>query len=112
MNKKGFLAFLSICLVFFLVMSVSACKDEILEIEESNTYSWQKYMNEGEYKELKEGMSYIDVVRISGGAGKAVDKDIYEWNDELLLTKGYRLKFKEDELVQMEVVERKGNSKR
>lgn len=112
MNKKAFYVFLSICLVMLLTMLIAACQDEVLEIEESNTYAWQKYMNEEEYEKIKEGMSYLDVVRISGGAGQKINNDTYEWNDEILLTKGYRLKFNDDVLVKKEVVERKGNSKR
>lgn len=112
MNKKAFYVFLSICLAMLLIMLVTACQDEVLEIEESNTYVWQKYMNEEEYEKVKEGMSYLEVVRISGGAGQEIDNGTYEWNDEILLTKGYRLKFEEDVLVKKEVVERKGNSKR
>ena len=112
MNKRGFYIFLSICLVMLVAMLITACQDEILEIEESNTYVWQKYMNEEEFKEIEEGMSYLDVVRISGGAGQKIDENTYEWNDEILLTKGYRLIFEENELVQKEVVERKGNSTR
>lgn len=112
MNKRGFYVFLSICLVMFLAMLITACQDEVLEIEESNTYAWQKYMNDKEYEEVKEGMSYLEVVQISGGAGQEIDNGTYEWNDEILLTKGYRLKFENDVLVKKEVVERKGKSKR
>ena len=112
MNKRGFYIFLSICLVMLVAMLITACQDEILEIEESNTYVWQKYMNEEEYEKVKEGMSYLEVVRISGGAGQEINNGTYEWNDEILLTKGYRLKFEDDVLVKKEVVERKGNSKR
>ena len=112
MNKKVFFTFLSLCFVFLLFMSVSACSDEIIEIEANNAHSWQKYMNEEEYNEIQRGMSYIEVVRISGGSGEEIEKDVYEWNDELLLTKGYRLKFQEDQLIHMEVVERKGHSTR
>ncbi|MER2030935.1 MAG: hypothetical protein ABS903_17365 [Solibacillus sp.] len=112
MNKRGFYVFLSICLVMLLAMLITACQDEVLEIEESNTYAWQKYMNDKEFEEVKEGMSYLEVVQISGGAGQEIDNGTYEWNDEILLTKGYRLKFEDDVLVKKEVVERKGNSKR
>lgn len=112
MNKKGLFACLAICLIFLLILSVTACKDEILEIEEENAYSWQKYMNEQEYEEIKKGMSYLEVVRIAGGAGKEIKANIYEWNDELLLTKGYRLTFKEDTLTKKEIIERRGNSTR
>ena len=112
MNKKGFIIYLSICLVFFLMMLVSACTDEILEIEEGNAFTWQKYMNEEEFNKLEEGMSYLEVVRVTGGAGEEIDNGVYEWNDEFLLTQAYRLQFKEEGLVQKEIVERKGNSSR
>ena len=112
MNKKGFIIYLSICLVFFLMMLVSACTDEILEIEEGNAYSWQKYMNEEEFNKLEEGMSYLEVVRVTGGAGEEIDNGVFEWNDEFLMTQAYRLQFKEDGLVQKEIVERKGHSSR
>ncbi|MEK3763818.1 MULTISPECIES: hypothetical protein [unclassified Solibacillus] len=112
MNKKGFIIYLSICLVFFLMMLVSACTDEILEIEEGNAFTWQKYMNEEEFNKLEEGMSYLEVVRVTGGAGEEIDNGVFEWNDEFLMTQAYRLQFKEDGLVQKEIVERKGNSSR
>ena len=109
MNKKGFLVYLAIiCLIFLL----SACKDEILAIEESNAHSWQKYMNEKEYEQVKKGMSYMEVVRITGGAGTEIQKDVYEWDDELLLTQGYQLTFKKDKLAKKEILERRGNSMR
>ena len=57
-------------------------------------------------------MSYIDVVQIVGGAGEKVDADTYEWNDEILLTRGYKVQFKEDQLVKKEIVVRRGNSTR
>lgn len=109
MNKKRFPMYLAIiCLIFLL----SACKNEILAIEESNTHSWQKFMNEQEFDQVKIGMSYIEVVRIAGGAGTEIKQDIYEWDDELLLTQGYQLKFKDDQLIKKEIVERRGNSTR
>lgn len=112
MNKKIWTISLVICLLFFLMMNVAACKDEIVEIEEKNMYSWQKYMNEQEYGKIEEGMSYLEVVRITGGAGKETNANTFEWNDELLLTKGYRLIFEEDALIKKEIVERRGNSTR
>lgn len=112
MNKKGFFVFLSIFLIMIVIMLMTACQDEVLEIEENNTYTWQKYMNVEEFEEVREGMSYMEVVRISGGAGQEIEKGTYEWNDEIHLTQGYRLKFEDDVLVKKEVVERKGNSKR
>ena len=112
MNKKIGTISLILCLFFFLIMNITACKDEILEIEEKNRYIWQKYMNEEEYEKIVEGMSYLEVVRITGGAGKETKANTFEWNDELLLTKGYRLIFEEDALVKKEIIERRGNSTR
>ena len=75
MNKKRFLLYLAVCLIFLLFFIAVSYEDEILEIEEKNAYSWQKYMNEDEYNQLKKDMSYIDVVQIVGGAGEKVDAD-------------------------------------
>lgn len=69
-------------------------------------------MNEDEFNQLEKDMSYIDVVRIVGGAGKEIDVGIYEWNDEILLTRGYQIHFKENRLVKKEIVERQGYSNR
>ena len=112
MNKQGFVMYLAICLIFLILMITIGCQDEILTIEESNTHSWQKYMNEQEYEQIKDGMSYIEVVRIAGGAGTKVKDDVYEWNDELLMTQGYQLTFKNNKLIKKEIVERRGNSTR
>ncbi|MCH7323946.1 hypothetical protein LZ480_18960 [Solibacillus sp. MA9] len=112
MNKNGLLVCLAICLIFLLILSTKACKDEILEIEESNAHRWQKYMNEQEYEQVKIGMPYMEVVKIAGGAGKEIKKNVYEWNDELLLTQGFRLTFKDDKVTKKEIVERRGNSSR
>ena len=116
MNKKRLLQlfpYLAIFLFFLLlVLIVISCKDEILEIEEKNLYSWQRYMNEDEYNQLEKNMSYMEVVRIAGGAGKEIAADTYEWNDEILLTRGYKIQFKEGQLVKKEIVERRGHSTR
>ena len=80
-NKKGLFLSLAICLIFLLFLLGVSYEDEVLEVEEKNNYSWQKYMNEDEYNQLEINMSYIDVVRIVGGAGEEVDADTYEWND-------------------------------
>ena len=112
MNKKGLFLSLAICLIFLLFLLGVSYEDKVLEVEEKNNYSWQKYMNEDEYNQLEINMSYIDVVRIVGGAGEEVDADTYEWNDEILLTRGYKIQFKKDRLVKKEIVERRGHSTR
>jgi hypothetical protein len=112
MNKKRLLFYLSICLVFLLFLLAASYEDEILEIEEKNVYSWQKYMNEDEFNQLKKDMSYMDVVQIVGGAGEKIDADTYEWHDEILLTRGYKVQFKENQLLNKEIVERRGHSTR
>ena len=92
--------------------------NKIVNIEQSNNYEWQKYMNSAEFVKLKEGMSYMDVVEIAGGAGKLQSGNkkseikIYLWLDERLLTQAYEIRFKKDELTSKKVVERRGHSTR
>ncbi|ATP42508.1 hypothetical protein CSE16_19540 [Solibacillus sp. R5-41] len=112
MNRKWLFSYLGICLFGLIITNLAAYKDEITEIEEHNTYRWQRYMNEEEYNKLEKGMYYIDVVKIAGGAGVKIDEDIYEWNDEILLTKGYQAYFENGELIKTEIIKRKGNSNR
>jgi len=102
---------MNISLLIGAIVILAGCGDPILDIEESNAYHWQKNMNETEYEKLKEGMSYIEVVKIAGGAGDIVKKDQYRWNDELLMTKTYIVRFKDDKLVDKEVIEVKRNKK-
>jgi len=94
------------------IFILAGCSDEIADIEMSNEFSWQKFMNEEEFNELKEGMSYIDVVRVAGGEGKKVASNTYEWVDELLMTQAYELKFENDELVEKKIIEKRGHSTR
>jgi len=102
---------MNISLFIGAIVILAGCGDPILDIEESNAYHWQKNMNETEFEKLKEGMSYIEVVKIAGGAGDIVKKDQYRWNDELLMTKTYIVRFKDDKLVDKEVIEVKRNKK-
>lgn len=112
MNRIWIAIFLGICLFGLIIVKVVVCVDEITEIEERNTYRWQRYMNENEYSKLVKGMNYIDVVKIVGGPGVKMNESIYEWNDEILLTKGYQIHFENGELIRTEIVKRKGNSNR
>ena len=91
---------------------LAGCSNEIIEIEVSNEYSWQKFMNKEEFDEIKEGMSYIEVVRLAGGEGKKVASATYEWPDEQLMTQAYELKFKDDVLVEKKITEKRGHSTR
>lgn len=88
------------------------CGDPIIEIEESNTYHWQKNMNETEFEKLQNNMTYIEVVKTVGGAGKKIKKNEYRWDDEILMTQGYIVKFKDDKLIDKEVIAVKGHSNR
>ncbi|MEK8199893.1 MULTISPECIES: hypothetical protein [Lysinibacillus] len=88
------------------------CGDPIIEIEESNAYHWQKNMNEAEFEKLKNDMSYIEVVETVGGAGKKLKNNEYRWNDEILMTQAYLLKFKNDKLIDKEIIAVKGHSNR
>ena len=94
------------------ILILTACSDEAVEIESSNEFRWQKYMNEEEFNEIKEGMTYIEVVRVVGGEGVKTAADIYEWPDEQIMTQAYELRFEKDKLVEKKIVEKRGNSPR
>ncbi|WP_339260239.1 hypothetical protein [Lysinibacillus sp. FSL K6-3209] len=97
-------------LIFILKV---ACGVHIIDIEESNSYHWQKNMNENEFGQLKQGMTYMDVVKIAGGdASEMIENDYYRWNDEILMTQAYIVQFKDDKLVNKEVIAVKGYSTR
>ena len=98
--------------ISILIFILAGCSNEIVDIELSNEFSWQKFMNEEEFSELKEGMSYIEVVRVAGGEGKKVASSTYEWQDEILMTQAYELKFENDELVEKKIIEKHGQSTR
>ncbi|WP_285399269.1 hypothetical protein [Lysinibacillus sp. fls2-241-R2A-57] len=110
MRNNFYIKRLNICLLIGTLVILTGCGDPILEIEESNTYHWQKNMNEAEFEKLKKGMSYMEVVEIAGGAEEMVKKDQYRWNDEILMTQAYIIKFKDDKLIDKEVIELKGYS--
>ncbi len=86
--------------------------NEMINIEDSNTYAWQKYMNEKEFDQLKEGMTYMEVVEIARGPGEMVDDHIYTWPDELIITQAYEIEFKDDQLVDKRIIEKRGESMR
>ena len=86
--------------------------NEMINIEDSNTYVWQKYMNEDEFNQLKEGMTYMEVVKIARGSGEQVNKHTYMWQDELLITQAYEIEFKNDKLVDKRVIQKRGESTR
>lgn len=112
MNVRGLFIYIIIGIVIFTLLSVVGCQDRISNIENQNTYEWQKYMNEGEYRQLKPGMSYMEVVKIAGGAGVEIDISVYEWRDEILLTQAYVIYFKDGKLIDTEIIEKRGNSNR
>jgi outer membrane protein assembly factor BamE (lipoprotein component of BamABCDE complex) len=111
MRNYFYIKRLNISLLIGVVVILTGCGDPILDIEESNAYHWQKNMNEAEFEKLKEGMTYMEVVKIAGGAGEMVKKDEYRWNDEILMTKTYIVRFKDDKLVDKKVSEVKGHKK-
>ena len=92
---------------------IAGCNaNQLANIKAENNYKWQEYMNEMEYEQLKEGLSYTQVVKIAGGEGELVKKGIYVWPDELLLTKAYEITFENDKLTKKEIIELRGASKR
>ncbi|MGE8038113.1 hypothetical protein B1B04_22565 [Lysinibacillus sp. KCTC 33748] len=111
MRNYYYIKRLNISLLICAAVILVGCGDSILDIEESNAYHWQKNMNEAEFEKIKEGMTYMEVVKIAGGAGETLKKDQYRWNDEILMTKAYNVQFKDDKLVKKEISEIKGKKK-
>ncbi|MGE7844051.1 hypothetical protein ACQKNX_25130 [Lysinibacillus sp. NPDC093712] len=101
------------CILWLIFILKVACGVPIIDIEESNSYHWQKNMNENEFKQLQQGMSYMEVVEIAGGSpSETIKSDYYRWNDEILLTQAYIVQFKDNQLVNKEVIAVKGYSTR
>ncbi|HWK23961.1 MAG TPA: hypothetical protein VNS08_13090 [Ureibacillus sp.] len=82
------------------------------EIEDMNTFQWQKNMNEEEYAKLEKGMSYLEVVEVVKGTGKQVEEGIYIWEDEILLTQGYEIHFNDGKLENKKIFKKRGYSNR
>lgn len=73
--------------------------NKFYDIEDTNAFRWQKYMNEDEYHQLQEGMTYMDVVNIAKGRGEQLTEQSFMWKDEQSLKKSYIITFHEDRLV-------------
>lgn len=112
MNVKGLVVYLYICIVAFMLLFFIGGTDEIIDIEEANAYSWQKYMNETEFDLLTDNLSYMEVVEIVGGAGEQIEEDTYIWQDEILLTVAYKIHFQDGQLSSKEMIEKHGYSTR
>ena len=95
-----------------IALGLIGCENEIITIEDSNSYEWQKYMNETEYHQLVEGMTYLEVVEIAGGQGEQQEENLFFWKDEILMTQAYELEFKDSKLVRKKIVVRRGHSTR
>ena len=76
------------------------------DIEDLNSFRWQRNMNEEEFAQLEQGMTYLEVVEIAKGEGKQTAKDVYAWEDETLLTQSYELQFHDGKLEEMKVIEK------
>lgn len=104
---------LRFCIFWLISILEVACGKPFIDIEEANSYHWQKYMNENEFEQLTEGMTYMEVVEIAGGrASERVSSNYYRWNDEVLLTQAYIVQFKDNKLVGKEEIAVKGYSTR
>ena len=112
MNVTGLYSYIMVSILIFALLSVIGCQDYVLNAEDRNVYEWQKYMNEDEFNQLEQGMSYMDVVKIAGGAGTEIATSVYEWRDEILLTQAYLLYFKDGKLITTEIIEKRGSSTR
>ena len=91
---------------------IGCSSNKIAKIEESNAFIWQKYMNEEEFEQLEEGMSYMEVVEIARGGGEQLDENTFIWLDELLMTQAYEVYFEDEQLVDKRRIEKRGHSTR
>ena len=89
---------------------VGCSSNKIAKIEDSNAFIWQKYMNEEEFEQLEEGMSYMEVVEIARGGGEQLDDNTFIWLDELLMTQAYEVYFEDEQLVEKRLIEKRGHS--
>ena len=106
------LLFIIIAAIIVLIYEHSYEVNKIYNIEDSNAYYWQKYMNEEEFARLENGMSYMDVVEIAKGGGEQVSAGVFRWDDELLMTQGYEIHFENDKLIDKKIYEKRGYSTR
>ena len=82
------------------------------DIEDSNSFRWQQYMNEEEYDKVENGMSYQEVVQVVKGQGELVEEGVYLWEDELLMTQNYEIIFEKGKVVKKKIIEKSGYSTR
>ncbi len=106
------LIFIVIAAIIVLIYQHFYEVNKIHNIEDTNAYYWQKYMNEEEFAQLKHGMSYMDVVKIAKGGGEQVSDNVFQWKDEILMTQGYEIHFKDDKLIDKKIYEKRGYSTR
>ncbi|MEK9199830.1 hypothetical protein ACH0B5_17310 [Ureibacillus sp. 179-F W5.1 NHS] len=118
MNKKRYRRNL-LALLFILITAIAVLfakwyfeVNQYHDIEDENSYSWQRYMNEDEFTQLEDGMSYSDVVRVAKGRGEKISEDVYIWDDELLLTQSYEIHFQDGKLEQKKIIQKRGYSSR
>jgi len=93
------LSFIVVVNIVLLIMNYTYEINKFYNIEETNSFRWQKFMNESEFEQLQKGMSYMDVVKIAKGRGNHLTDHSFIWQDELYLTKSYIITFYEDQLV-------------
>lgn len=98
--------------IYLLIYHYITGLNKIYDIEDSNSFKWQKYMNEEEYEQLEKGMSYMDVVMVAKGDGKEISEEVFIWNDEILMTQAYEIHFKDNKLIDKKIIEKRGYSKR
>ncbi|MBS7344864.1 MAG: hypothetical protein KIG60_04290 [Caryophanon sp.] len=98
--------------MMFSVVLLAACSDSVKDIEDTNEYMWQRHMNTEEFEQLKEGMTYMEVVEIARGGGEKEKDGKYIWHDEQIMTIAYEITFKDDKLTKKEQVTIQGHSTR
>ncbi|SOC43589.1 hypothetical protein [Ureibacillus acetophenoni] len=91
--------FIVVTNLFLIIYHFTYETNKFYDIEDTNAFRWQRYMNEDEFHQLQEGMTYMDVVNIAKGRGEQLTEHTFMWKDEQSLKRTYIITFQEDQLV-------------
>nr|WP_106781567.1 hypothetical protein [Lysinibacillus timonensis] len=106
-QKLYVIYFIIVANLFIFVVNYNYETNKFYYIEDTNHFRWQKFMNEEEFNQLEDGMSYMEVVQVAKGRGEQITDHTFMWKDEILLTQSYILTFNEDQLISKMVYNKK-----
>ena len=98
-QKMHVLCFIVVVNLILMISHYTYEINKFYIIEENNSFRWQKFMNESEFEQLRQGMTYFDVVKIAKGRGEQLTEQSFVWQDEQSLKRSYIITFTDDLLV-------------